>query len=94
LAKLAGESDLIVNTSSLGLKESDSSPLPAECFRKGLAVYDTIYRPGTAFQEAARAAGSRVGTGKAMLLHQGVKAFRTWFPGVDPVAAMRAGLER
>ena len=94
LAKLAGESDLIVNTSSLGLKESDSSPLPAECFRKGLAVYDTIYRPGTAFQEAARAAGSRVGTGKAMLLHQGVKAFRTWFPGTDPLAAMRAGLER
>jgi shikimate dehydrogenase len=92
LAKQAREIDLIVNTSSLGLKEGDGSPLPAGCFREGLAVYDTIYRPGTAFQEAARAAGARVGTGKAMLLHQGVKAFQIWFPGADPVSAMRAGL--
>jgi shikimate 5-dehydrogenase len=27
-----------------------------------------------------------------MLLHQGVKAFQIWFPGSDPVAAMRRGL--
>lgn len=92
LAKLATEADLIVNTSSLGLKEGDASPLPAECFRAGQAVYDTIYRLGTAFQETARAAGARVGTGQAMLLHQGVKAFRIWFPGTDPVSAMRRGL--
>jgi shikimate dehydrogenase len=92
LAKLAAEADLIVNTSSLGLKEGDVSPLPAECFRAGQAVYDTIYRPGTAFQETARAAGAQVGPGQAMLLHQGVKAFRIWFPGSDPVSAMRRGL--
>jgi shikimate dehydrogenase len=92
LAKLAGEADLIVNTSSLGLKEGDASPLPAECFRAGQAVYDTVYRPGTAFQEAARAAGARVGSGRAMLLHQGARAFRLWFPGTDPVSAMRRGL--
>lgn len=93
LAKLAAGADLLVNTSSLGLKESDPSPLPAECFAPRHAVYDTIYKPGTAFQKAAIAAGARVGTGKAMLLHQGVKAFRIWFPGSDPVGAMRRGLE-
>lgn len=93
LVKLAGSADLLVNTSSLGLKESDPSPLPGECFASRHAVYDTIYRPGTAFQKAAFAAGARVGTGKAMLLHQGVKAFRIWFPGSEPLAAMRRGLE-
>lgn len=92
LATLAIEADLIVNTTSLGLKEGDPSPLPAACFRTGLAVYDTIYRPGTAFQESARRAGARVGTGQAMLLHQGVEAFRTWFPGTAPLSAMRRGL--
>jgi shikimate dehydrogenase len=92
LAKLAAEADLIVNTSSLGLKESDASPLSPECFRAGQVVYDTVYRPGTAFQETARAAGARVGTGQAMLLHQGAKAFRIWFPGTDPVPAMRRAL--
>jgi len=88
----ASQADLIVNTSSLGLKESDPSPLQAECFTAHHAAYDTIYRPGTAFQQTAAAAGARVGTGREMLLHQGVKAFQIWFPGSDPVAAMRRGL--
>ncbi|RYD67011.1 MAG: hypothetical protein EOP83_03695 [Verrucomicrobiaceae bacterium] len=88
----ASEADLIVNTSSLGLKEGDPSPLTADCFTSRQAAYDTIYRPGTAFQRAAKAAGAQVGTGREMLLHQGVKAFQIWFPGSDPVAAMRRGL--
>lgn len=92
LEKLTEKADLIVNTTSLGLKESDPSPLSAECFTNRHLVYDTIYRPGTAFQQAARAAGARVGTGQAMLLHQGVKAFQTWFPGSTPLEAMRRGL--
>ena len=92
LPKLAAAAELIVNTSSLGLKAEDPSALPPDCFRAEHAVYDTIYRPGTAFQEAARAAGAKVGTGQAMLLHQGVRAFQLWFPGSDPVAAMRRGL--
>lgn len=93
LPKLASSADLIVNTSSLGLKDTDPSPIPAECFTGRHAVYDTIYRLGTAFQETAKASGARVGTGQAMLLHQGVKAFQIWFPGSDPVTAMRRGLE-
>ena len=92
LAKLAAGVDLIVNTSSLGLKEQDPSALPAACFLARHAVYDTIYRPGTAFQQAAHAAGAKVGTGQAMLLHQGVKAFQIWFPGSEPTTAMRRGL--
>lgn len=91
--RLAGTADLIVNTSSLGLKPDDPSPLPAGAIRSGQAVYDTIYRPDTAFQRAAAAAGARIGTGKAMLLHQGVKAFTLWFPGSNPLDAMRRGLE-
>jgi len=92
LPKLAASVGLIVNTSSLGLKSDDPSPLAPGCFQPEHAVFDTIYRLGTAFQEAARAAGARIGTGQAMLLHQGVKAFQIWFPGSDPVAAMRRGL--
>ncbi len=91
--RLAAGADLIVNTSSLGLKAEDPSPLPADAIRPGQAVYDTIYRPDTAFQRAAAAAGARIGTGKPMLLHQGVKAFKIWFPGSEPAAAMRRGLE-
>lgn len=92
LKGLAHEAELIVNTSSLGLKEGDPSPLAADCFTARHAAYDTVYRSGTGFQQAAAAAGARVGTGREMLLHQGVKAFQIWFPGREPVAAMRRGL--
>lgn len=93
LPALARDCQLLVNTSSLGLKEGDASPIDPAGFRAGQAVYDTIYQPPrTAFLKAAEAAGATIANGSAMLLHQGVHAFRIWFPGTDPVAAMRRGL--
>jgi len=84
---------LLVNTSSVGLKAGDPSPLPDSCFRAGQRVFDTIYQPPlTAFLAAARAAGATPANGASMLLHQGVHAFRIWFPGSEPAAAMRRGL--
>ncbi|MGB6220654.1 shikimate dehydrogenase [Haloferula sp.] len=92
--KLAHSADLLVNTASLGLKPDDPSPLPDACFTSEHCVFDTIYEPPrTSFIRAAEAAGARTANGKTMLLHQGVRAFETWFPGSKPTAAMRRGLE-
>ncbi|MBK1826534.1 shikimate dehydrogenase [Haloferula rosea] len=93
LAGLAHDCDLLVNTSSLGLKDGDPSPLDPACFRSGQAVFDTIYQPPlTPFLIAAGQAGAQTANGKDMLLHQGVKAFNLWFPDTTPEAAMRRGL--
>ena len=93
LPELASQCGLVVNTSSLGLRHEDSSPVPAECFHSGQAVFDTIYQPPlTEFLRLAENAGARIANGKGMLLHQGVKAFTTWFPESTPEAAMRRGL--
>ena len=93
LASLAADCELLVNTSSLGLKEDDPSPLPEECFNSSHAVFDSIYQPPrTAFLMAAEKAGARITNGQSMLLHQGVNAFTTWFPDTEPTAAMRKGL--
>ena len=93
LAGLAHDCDLLVNTSSLGLKDGDPSPLDPACFRNGQAVFDTIYQPPlTPFLIAAGQAGAQTANGKDMLLHQGVKAFNFWFPDTTPEAAMRRGL--
>ncbi|BCX48917.1 shikimate 5-dehydrogenase [Haloferula helveola] len=93
LQELTGSCSLLVNTSSLGLKADDPSPLPAGCFFPRHAVFDSIYQPPrTSFLIAAEQAGARTANGKGMLLHQGVAAFRYWFPGTDPTEAMRAGL--
>ncbi|HSP43945.1 MAG TPA: shikimate dehydrogenase [Luteolibacter sp.] len=87
------ESDLIVNTSSVGLKTGDPSVLTADCLRPGLLVYDTIYQPAvTPLLALAASRGCRTANGLTMLLHQGALAFQHWFPGTDPLAVMRTAL--
>ena len=93
LIALSQESDLIVNTTSLGLKEGDGSPLPQDCLRAGLCVYDTIYQPAvTPLLAAANATGARIANGLSLLLHQGALAFQHWFPHTDPLPYMREAL--
>ncbi len=85
--------DLVVNTTSVGLKLDDGSPLPGHCLRSGLCVYDTIYRPAvTPLLAASKGVGARTANGLSMLLHQGVLAFQHWFPQTDPLAVMRQAL--
>ena len=87
--------DLVVNTTSVGLRPGDGSPLPLGCLRSGLCVYDTIYRPAvTPLLAAASEAGSRTANGLSLLLHQGVLAFQHWFPQTDPLVHMREALRQ
>lgn len=96
LADAAGHADLIINATSLGLKQFDPLPLPGECVQPHHLVYDMIYSPPqTPLLKHARAAGARTGNGLSMLLHQGALSFECWFPDAgDPVAPMRQGLLR
>ena len=92
---LLAELDLVVNTSSVGLKEDDVSPLPAEGLPAGLLVFDTVYRKDgtpTPLVAAARRAGLRAVGGHTLLLHQGVLAFEHWFGQSAPVEIMRGAL--
>ena len=95
-ASLAGhclDCDLIVNTSSVGLKPGDPSILPAACLKPEHLVYDTIYQPPvTPLLALAQAKGCRTSNGLTMLLHQGALAFQHWFPNTDPFPVMRAAL--
>jgi shikimate dehydrogenase len=85
--------DLIVNTSSVGLKTGDGSILPAACLKSGHLVYDTIYKPAvTPLLGLAMESGCRTANGLSMLIHQGALAFQHWFPGTDPLAAMKQAL--
>jgi shikimate dehydrogenase len=68
------ETEIIVNATSLGMKEGDPLPMPAGYVEDGKAVCDAVYRPGTetSLVRLARERGARVATGKRMLLYQGV----------------------
>lgn len=93
LAEHCLDCDLIVNTSSVGLKEGDPSVLDRSCLKPGHSVYDTIYQPPvTPLMSLARAIGCRTSNGLSMLIHQGALAFQHWFPRSSPLEVMRAAL--
>jgi len=91
--------DLIVNSTSAGLKDEE---FPFEkrrlenIFLNATFAFDCIYGKETPFLGLAKKEGLRVKDGEDMLLYQGVLALRL-FTGIEPtdstVAAMRAGLK-
>jgi shikimate dehydrogenase len=89
--------DLILNATSLGLKEDDASPLDESAYPldRSKCVYDMIYRPAmTPLLKRAHNAGCRTANGMGMLLHQGVKALEIWSGQIVPVAAMKEALRK
>lgn len=85
--------DLIVNTSSVGLKPGDPSILPVGCLKSDHLVYDTIYQPPiTPLLATANSLGCRTANGQSMLIHQGALAFQHWFPGSEPLDVMKRAM--
>lgn len=82
--------DLIINTTSLGLKESDPCPLPEGILSPKHFVYDSIYSPPeTPLIKEAQKVGAQSANGFSMLIHQGALAFQHWFPGTSPLSFMK-----
>lgn len=87
--------DLIVNCTPLGLRNTDSLPLTPRLLQAHHLVFDTVYFGGgspTRLESAAREAGARAISGHALLLHQGALAFEIWFNQPAPLEVMRAAL--
>lgn len=90
-----GDTDLLLNATSLGLKPDDGSPLDEAVFpvERAAAVYDMIYRPAeTRLLARARAAGCRAANGLGMLLYQGARALELWSGRSAPIEPMRRAL--
>ncbi len=75
----AKEARLLVNATSVGLKDSEATPLPPELFPEEGAAVDLVYQPlWTRFLQEAQARGLAVQTGLPMLAWQGALAFQIW----------------
>jgi len=93
LAAVMPDVDLLINATSVGLKEGETLGLPASLFTPQLFVYDTIYRPAeTELLKTAAEAGAQTANGLSMLLHQGIKSFEIWTGRKAPLAVMRRAL--
>jgi shikimate dehydrogenase len=72
-------SDLLLNATPVGMKESDPCLVDAKYIRKGMLVYDLIYNPKeTKLLKAAKEKGAKVSNGLGMLLYQGMISFEIW----------------
>ncbi len=92
LAAAVAEADLIVNATSLGLREGDSLPLDPAWLRPGQTVYDIVPHD-TPLRRAAAERGCHASDGTGMLLYQGACSFMHWFNVEPPIAPMRAALQ-
>jgi shikimate dehydrogenase len=80
--------ELLVNTTSLGMKEQPPLQLDVGKLPSHAVVADLVYVPlQTPLLMAARARGLKTADGLGMLLHQAVRGFELWFgrrPEVTP----------
>jgi shikimate dehydrogenase len=85
--RLAG-ADLFVNTTSLGMDDSQAIDIDFTAMRSGALVTDIVYVPLiTPILAQAKAQGMKIADGLGMLLHQAVPGFEKWFgrrPDVTP----------
>lgn len=88
----AKDYDIIVNATSIGLK-NEPSPISLEGINEKTIVYDIVYMPmNTDFIKKAKENGSIVIFGYEMLLGQAVRSFEIWHGMEAPYNAMKKAL--
>jgi shikimate dehydrogenase len=82
------DADLIINTTSLGMKGQNSLDIDLSGINGNAVVYDIVYTPlMTPLLQQAEEKHVRIVTGVGMLLHQARPGFEAWFghfPDVTP----------
>ena len=78
--------DIIINATSIGLKEEDEININYQQISKDKFFYDVIYNPAeTNFLKNAKKYGGIIENGKMMFLYQAQKAFFIWHKVVPEV---------
>ena len=71
--------DMIINATSLGLKNDESIPLDYSKISTEKFFYDVIYNPSeTNFLRSAEKNGNKIENGKKMFIYQAQAAFKIW----------------
>ena len=89
IQKIAFRSNLIVNTTPLGMKNEESL-IKSSSISKESIVYDIVYKPiETKLLENAKTVGAQVIYGYEMLLEQAIASFKIWFRMDPPIESMK-----
>ena len=88
LQKLVPQADIIINCTSVGMREGDARLLEGRLLQSHQAVFDIVYNRETELLQDARAAGAVAVDGVMMLVYQGAKALQIWTGKKAPVDVM------
>ena len=81
------KSDVVINSTSIGLNESDNLKIDFDVFDTDTLFYDVIYSPKeTNFLKEADKRGFRTQNGFLMFIYQAAAAFKIWhgfYPKVE-----------
>jgi shikimate dehydrogenase len=88
LGRLAPQADIIINCTSVGMREGDARLLEGRLLQSHQAVFDIVYNRETELLQDARAAGALAMDGVMMLVYQGAKALEIWTGKKAPVDVM------
>jgi len=78
------EFDIIINATSVGLKNEDKINLDISKVGKNKFFYDVIYKPSeTNFLKTGKKLGNRTENGKMMFIYQAQGSFKMWH-GIQP----------
>lgn len=88
------DADILINTTSVGMKDADVLLVDKNSLPKSLeAVVDIIYNPPeTKLLRIAKKKGIKTMNGLSMLLHQGALSFELWTGKKAPIEVMRKAL--
>ena len=92
LKSLAARSEIIINCTSVGMREGDPRLLEPDSFHDGQAVFDIVYNRQTELLRDAWRAGAAVLDGVMMLVYQGARALEIWTGRKAPVAVMERAI--
>jgi shikimate dehydrogenase len=85
LKQILEETDIIVNTTSLGMTPKvETTPIPKELLKPNHIIFDVVYNPlETQLIKDAKEKGCKTISGVNMLVHQGAQSLRIWL-GIEP----------
>ena len=85
--------DVVVQSTSLGLNQSDPISIPHELLYPSTKIVDMVYF-NTRLLERARDMGCHAVDGRSMLLYQGARSFFLWTGIEAPIDVMREALNK
>ncbi len=89
--EVVGEVDIVINTTSVGLKDGDGEIFDYSLISARQVVLDIIYRD-TPLIKRAKTVGAKAVNGFPMLLYQGVESFKIWTGCEPPVNLLKEAL--